>query len=975
MNRDLRLPSYIAIITDEFVGLKGGGGIGTCARGLAEVLLSAGHKVDVIMTDPAYCDRTPSLSLINGSVALISLAYWLVERGYREDDHISRPYGVYELLRAKPYDIVHLNDWQGSGYFYAMAKRQGLVNAIVVTHTHGPHRWVRTYNASSLGLGEAELETLEVRQVENSDLVVSPSRYLLDWYVAQGVQLPETRVLNWILPGWIMDGLGPSSEPLTTQAMPAGQVNELIFFGRQERRKGLELFLDALALSPRLKQIDLTFLGRFDRIDHEFTGSLVLQRLHKHAGAIRFVNNLDHTGAMNFLVDRPNALCVMPSLIENSPCVVGECLTLRKPFVASAVGGTAELLEPVSAKLALAECNPKELAARLCAVIDDGLPSLRSTMTPKVIVDAWLALHDDLQAQRDTFSAKPIEQPLISICLVHHNRPQLLRRALDAIAKQTYPNIEVVLVDDGSNSASLRQLDTIEQDFINLNLRVLRTANFYLGAARNHAAQHAQGEFLIFHDDDNVSIPTQAELFVKSALHGGYDILTAQYYVFDEDEDPADGKIKYFPIGTGGIFSYWSNRFGDANALVRRSTFLALGGFSDEVGVGWEDYEFFLRAHLSGCRMGMVPEPLFRYRQNADGMLKTTSPSRNRNRIIAKVGQLKPILDADFLRIVMADTIQKEVLDFTWQRLGRLPFSTHHRDLMSLEPNSEDARSKFMDLAFLMGRTADAIEIGLACPNSRTELFDIIRALGHRARNLGAPSPEERQLQRHRGRSILVEGWLTGPEGEQMKASEVTYRGQRFRIVHWSAHMREDANRHLAFNDEVKRGFTAIAISVEETPNDHRVSTQKTRLRFFDNLEHERKKKSRIHHLLKRSYGYIYPKMAKVHIDFVERGCLFKLADNIDTSNIYANWITLKNVHSSKVRFFSDAEPNIFIFGENAREGLGLPLTTEFGPHVDGLVAAALNIFVASEKSTLDFVLYRRLQKRSKSGESLSLTS
>jgi glycosyltransferase involved in cell wall biosynthesis len=82
----------------------------------------------------------------------------------------------------------------------------------------------------------------------------------------------------------------------------------------------------------------------------------------------------------------------------------------------------------------------------------------------------------------------------------------LLQQALASIKTQTYQNIEVILVDDGSTKEeSHRYLNLIENDFNARGWKIIRSSNNYLGAARNLAARHASGEYLMFMDDDNVA--------------------------------------------------------------------------------------------------------------------------------------------------------------------------------------------------------------------------------------------------------------------------------------------------------------------------------------------------------------------------------------------------------------------------------------------------------------------------------------
>jgi glycogen synthase len=128
----------ICLVTEEMAGLTRSGGIGACARGLAFYLTSLGYQVDVVVTDIAFTKSTyiePSLSQLN----LISL-HDIVSRDPAIDipiDDITKSYCVYRFVRKRDYDVIHFNDWRGSGFYTAMARRQGFLDARIISDLHG----------------------------------------------------------------------------------------------------------------------------------------------------------------------------------------------------------------------------------------------------------------------------------------------------------------------------------------------------------------------------------------------------------------------------------------------------------------------------------------------------------------------------------------------------------------------------------------------------------------------------------------------------------------------------------------------------------------------------------------------------------------------------------------------------------------------------------------------------------------------
>lgn len=92
-------------------------------------------------------------------------------------------------------------------------------------------------------------------------------------------------------------------------------------------------------------------------------------------------------------------------------------------------------------------------------------------------------------------------QPLISVIVPVYNVEKYLNRCLQSIYDQTYQNIEVILVDDGSTDSSLRLLEKYVKD--DPRAKIIRQSNKGLSAARNTGIQHAKGEYLTFIDSDD----------------------------------------------------------------------------------------------------------------------------------------------------------------------------------------------------------------------------------------------------------------------------------------------------------------------------------------------------------------------------------------------------------------------------------------------------------------------------------------
>lgn len=215
------------------------------------------------------------------------------------------------------------------------------------------------------------------------------------------------------------------------------------------------------------------------------------------------------------------------------------------------------------------------------------------------------------------------KQPLVSVCITHFNRPELLSVCLDSVRAQTYSALEVILVDDGSTQpAAHAYLDTLQAEFDAKGWVLIRQDNGYLGAARNAAARAASGEYLFILDDDNLLMPEAIARAVRVAQHAQADVVTAVMALFS-------GPARFEPhwpdrlwphSGNCPLLGALENNLGDANSLVRRSSLLALGGFSEDRGVGAEDWELYAKAVLKGMRLEHSVMPFSWYRVDANSM-------------------------------------------------------------------------------------------------------------------------------------------------------------------------------------------------------------------------------------------------------------------------------------------------------------------------------------------------------------------
>lgn len=621
----------ICLVASEVIGPYKGGGIATSVYGIATEICHD-HELTILYAGPfhggrdyAYCQSFfASMNIRFVSVQEETEKVYSTKQNYTS-------YYCYQWLKEKNFDVILFHEYGGLGYYAALAKSQNIAfqNSTLATVMHGPSEWARTINQTTFSDNEFfAIDFMERRSTELMDVVTAPSQYIIDWARRHGWQLPHAFVLRNIVPG---------TEHIAEAPKSVKSRDEIIFFGRQEYRKGFFLLCDAVDLLNKNQSVPsstkITILGRFSKNNEVHSGEYLSRRSAKWRFPVKIFYDADQEEAMNY-IRQSNGVVVMPSVEENAPCVVIEAIAAGVPFITTNTGGTPELIQHEDRESVCCEFDRRALAERLTlALCGEVLPARPSYLYGEA-VQAWKTLLKDASSASVVKSAKFSSSPTVTVVLVHFERPLLLEHALQSLFQQSYSNFDIVIVDDGSTSQdAIRYLQKLEEAEHPAPITVIRQQNSYLGAARNTGVAAAAGKYVMFMDDDNLALPHELETFVRAAEATSADIVTcvSQMFNVDRPRDETDVIDEYVPLGPCLLLAASENCFGDANSLVRKEFFEAVGGFETDYGLGYEDYAFFAKALLLGARIEVVPERLFWYRVNAGSMLQANLLDRSRN--------------------------------------------------------------------------------------------------------------------------------------------------------------------------------------------------------------------------------------------------------------------------------------------------------------------------------------------------------
>lgn len=623
----------VCFAVTEVLGTAPFGGIATATTHAALVLAGAGYDVELFYCgsdagmEPAwarrYADAGIHIRRLDRSTPV-------------GPSPVADSYRLYLQLRDHAADVVVFQDWMGLGFCSMQAKRAGeLASSRLVHIVHGPSDWLREANLEQR-LDGHDLVTawMERRSAELADDVVGPSAYLLDWMAAQGWRLPAgCHVIPYFTEGHVAD----LERPLPADPPPQ-PLRELVFFGRLEERKGVRVFAEALdRLGPDvLGGLTVTFLGRAEPLSEDDVRRMLTADVRHHV-KVRFESGLDQAGARAYLAG-PGRIALIPSLLDNSPNVIYECIEDRIPFLASSTGGNAELVHPDDRVATLFDPEAGALAAALRRVIDAGVvpKPARPAFDGAASLRAWAPVLAPPQPAAG--AARPGADSGVALVITHHDQGRHLPEAVASAVAQTHERLDIVIVDDGSTDPeSLAALDVVEDKDWGRPVRVLREPNRYLGAARNTGARATDAEFVAFCDDDDVLDPEFVAVLVDTAVRTGAAAVVSalRNREVGEDGELRDGLVDpvwTFLDGATELGTIW-NTFGGAGMLVRRDVLLDAEGFHEQAGVGHEDWDLLARLALDGHDVLSVPRALYDYRIRPGSMIRTTSQHRNVGRV------------------------------------------------------------------------------------------------------------------------------------------------------------------------------------------------------------------------------------------------------------------------------------------------------------------------------------------------------
>jgi len=245
--------------------------------------------------------------------------------------------------------------------------------------------------------------------------------------------------------------------------------------------------------------------------------------------------------------------------------------------------------------------------------------------------------------------------PLISVIIPAYNADKFIQKTLNSVLSQTYENIEVIVVDDGSEDSTAEIVKRIAET--DQRVVLLKQPNAGVAAARNLAIEYSKGDYIAPIDADDIWYPQNLEKQLKCLQQS--DSSVGVIYAWSVDIDEADKLTGGFynsaiegEVYTSLIYKYF---IGNASAsLIRRVCLEKLGGYSSQLkeqnAQGCEDWELHLRI-AEHYQFKVVPEFLVGYRQIINSMsCNYSAMAKSHNLIMTEVKRRYPEVSNNIYR-------------------------------------------------------------------------------------------------------------------------------------------------------------------------------------------------------------------------------------------------------------------------------------------------------------------------------------
>lgn len=230
------------------------------------------------------------------------------------------------------------------------------------------------------------------------------------------------------------------------------------------------------------------------------------------------------------------------------------------------------------------------------------------------------------------------ESPLVSVIVPAYNAEKYIEDTLKSIIAQTYRNIEILVIDDGSKDKTAEIVNSFAQ--VDNRIKLLQQPNAGVAAARNLGIAKSQGEFIAPIDADDIWYPHNLEKQVQSLMQSDESVgFSYAWSVFIDGESNLSGGYQAAKDAGNVLLPLLIGNFvGNASAtVIRRNCLEEIGGYNCQLKAqnaqGCEDWDLYLRI-AENYQICLVPEFLIGYRYATGSMSCNVEIMHNSHKLV-----------------------------------------------------------------------------------------------------------------------------------------------------------------------------------------------------------------------------------------------------------------------------------------------------------------------------------------------------
>lgn len=224
-------------------------------------------------------------------------------------------------------------------------------------------------------------------------------------------------------------------------------------------------------------------------------------------------------------------------------------------------------------------------------------------------------------------------RPTLSVVIPAYNVEQFILPAVGSVLSQSYHDLEVIVVNDGSTDATPRRLEEVRDQ----RLRIIHQPNRGLSAARNTGIRHARGSYIAMLDGDDVWFPGYAQAHVCVLRQNCTVGISSSYLAYIDETGVRTGQLLIRRVREPSLRQMIVRNVLNSQVVVRAACFEQAGLF-DEGLRACEDHEMWVRIlSRTNFKARVLPEVLCGYRVRGGSLTMNFEHQLRHSHLVADI--------------------------------------------------------------------------------------------------------------------------------------------------------------------------------------------------------------------------------------------------------------------------------------------------------------------------------------------------